>query len=141
MYICNETLYIYWFCNQKPLFVCSRVANERKKLHYNFVFVSRVQLTTLQSVFRSVPYPDRVVESKPHQTWHAPIFCPGGCPSQSIVLVTADMLGSFVRCGKIDVFLLYSRSSGLYHLRFAFDRKPRNLVLVNFVHLTSFNSI
>ena len=141
MYISNETLYIYWFCNQKPLFVCSRVANERKKLHYNFVFVFRVQLTTLQSVFCSVPYPDRVPESKPQQTWHAPIFCPGGCPSQSIVLVTADMLGSFVRCGKIDVFLLYSRSSGLYHVRFAFDRKPRNLVLVNFVHLASFNSI
>ena len=122
------------------LFVLVLRTNE-KKLHYNFVFVSRVQLTTLQSVFRSVPYPDRVLESKPHQTWHAPIFCPGGCPSQSIVLVTADMLGSFVRCGKINVFLLYSRSSGLYHLRFAFDRKPRNLVLVNFVHLTSFNSI
>ena len=66
------------------------------------------------------------------------IFCPGGYPSQSIALVTADMLGLFVRCGKIDVFLLYSRSSGLYHLRFAFDQKPRILVLVNFVHLTSF---
>ena len=39
-----------------------------------------------------------------------PVFCPGGCPSQSIASVTADMLGLFVRCGKIDVFPLYSRS-------------------------------
>ena len=57
---------------------------------------------------------------------------------QSIALVTACMLGLFVRCGMVDVFLLYLRPSELYHLRFAFDRKPRILVLVNFVHLTSF---
>ena len=112
-----EELNIYQFLGSEP-FVCFHIVNEQHyNLHCNFVFVFLVQWTTLQSVFRRVSYPDRILENKTHQAWHAPIFCPGGCPSQSIGLV----LGLLVRCGKIHIFLSNSRSSGLYHFRFAFD--------------------
>ena len=70
----NKTVVCYFiythFENPRPF----RLFSYRERLHYNFVFVLRVQLTRLQSVFRRVLYPDRVLESKPHQTWHAQIF-------------------------------------------------------------------